>query len=49
MKGDLEETGYEGVDWILLAQVRAVEGSCEHGVETSVLIKWIHLDHLINY
>jgi hypothetical protein len=38
---DLREMGYDGVDWINLAQVRGlVEGSCEHGNEPSGFIKF---------
>jgi hypothetical protein len=33
---DLREIGWDGVDWIELAQDKApVEGSCEHGEEPS--------------
>lgn len=30
---DREELGWEGVDWIHLAQYRATGASCEHGNE----------------
>jgi hypothetical protein len=45
----LREIGWDGVDWVILAQDREpLEGSCEHGVEPSSSIKcrevleWLH-------
>jgi hypothetical protein len=35
---DLREIGWDGMDWIYLAQ-GLVEGSCEHGNEPSGSIK----------
>jgi hypothetical protein len=39
IKIDLRETGCEGMDWIDLAPVGPVEGSCEHCNEPSGSIK----------
>jgi hypothetical protein len=39
IKIDLREIGWDGMDWIELAQNRAVEGSCERGNEPSGSIK----------
>jgi hypothetical protein len=40
IKMDLREIGWDGVDWIELAQDRdPVEGSCEHDDETSGSLK----------
>jgi hypothetical protein len=46
----LRETGWDGTDWIDLAQDRGpLEGSCEHGNELSVSIKcWVVLEWLHN-
>jgi len=39
---DVREVGWEGVDWIHLAQDRGpVAGSCEHGNELSLSIKGV--------
>jgi hypothetical protein len=39
IKMDLGEIGWDGRDWIELAQVKGpVEGSCKHGNELSVCI-----------
>jgi hypothetical protein len=48
IKMDLREIGWDGMDWIDLAQDRdTVEGSCEHGNELSGSIKcWEILEHL---
>jgi hypothetical protein len=40
IKMDLRETGWDGMDWIDLAQDRdLVEGSCEHGNEPSLVLE----------
>jgi hypothetical protein len=39
IKMDLREVGWDGVDWIDLAQDRDPWGSCEHGNEPAVSIK----------
>jgi hypothetical protein len=40
IKIDLREIGWDGMDWIDLAQDREpVEGSCEHGDEPSGSLK----------
>jgi hypothetical protein len=39
IKMDLREIGWDGLDWIELAQDRSVEGSCEHGFEPSGSLK----------
>jgi hypothetical protein len=39
IKMDLREIGWDGVDWIDLAEDKLVEGSCEHGNESSGSIK----------
>jgi hypothetical protein len=51
IKTDLREKGWDGMDWIDLAQDRGpVEGSCEHGNETSGSIKyWEVLEWLHNW
>jgi hypothetical protein len=36
---DLREIGWNGVNWIDMAQNRPLEGSCEHGIELSGSIK----------
>jgi hypothetical protein len=37
---DLRERGWDGVDWMDMAQDRdQCEGSCEHGIDPSILIK----------
>jgi hypothetical protein len=48
---DLREIGWDGRDWIDLAQDReTVEGSCERGTEPSGSIKhWEVLDWLHNW
>jgi hypothetical protein len=49
IKMDLIETGYEGMDWIQLAQHRVV-GSCEHGNAHSASINsGKFLDYLRDY
>jgi hypothetical protein len=41
IKMDLREIGWDGMDWINLAQDRDQwEGSCEHGNEPSGYIKY---------
>jgi hypothetical protein len=51
IKIDLREIGWDGVDWIDMARDRGpVEGSCEHGIETSGSIKcWGVLERLQNW
>jgi hypothetical protein len=50
VKMDLREISLSGVDWIDLAQDRAVEGFCEHGNEPSDSIKfWEVLEYLHNW
>jgi hypothetical protein len=40
IKMDLREIGWDGIDWIELAQDRdQLEGSCEHGDEPSGSLK----------
>jgi hypothetical protein len=48
---DLREIGWDGVDWVDLAQDRGpLEGSCEHGDEPSGSIKcWEVLEWLHNW
>jgi hypothetical protein len=47
IKMDLREIGWDGVDWIDMAQDRG--GSCEHGIEPSGSIKcWGVLEGLHN-
>jgi hypothetical protein len=42
IKMDLGEIGWDGMDWIELAQDRdPVEGSCEHGDEPSGSLKFL--------
>jgi hypothetical protein len=46
---DLREIGWDGVDWINMAQDGPVEGSCGHGIEPSGSIKcWGVLEELHN-
>jgi hypothetical protein len=46
IKIDLREIGWDGVDWVDLAQ----EGSCEHGDEPSGSLKcWEMLEWLHNW
>jgi hypothetical protein len=48
IKIDLREIGWNGIDWIDLAQDRETEeGSCEHGNEPSGSIKWWELLELL--
>jgi hypothetical protein len=51
IKIDLREIGWDGMDWINLAQDRdPVKGSCEHGHELSGSIKcWEVLELLKNW
>jgi hypothetical protein len=48
IKVDLREIGWDGVDWIHMAQDMTVEGSCEYGNEPSGTMKswevleWLH-------
>jgi hypothetical protein len=51
IKIDLRETGWDGVDWVNLTQVRGpVEGSCEPGDEPSGSIKcWEVFEWLPNW
>jgi hypothetical protein len=48
IKMDLREIGWDGVDWIDVAQYRdRVEGSCEHGNEPLSSVKsWEVLEYL---
>jgi hypothetical protein len=47
---NLREMGWDGVDWVDLAQEGPVEGSCEHGDEPSGSIKcWEVLEWLHNW
>ena len=39
VKMDLQEVGFEGMDWIKLAQDRQVEGTCDCSNEPSGSIK----------
>jgi hypothetical protein len=51
IKMDLREIGWDGVDWIDMAQDRDQwgEGSCEHGIKPSGSIKyWGVLEGLHN-
>jgi hypothetical protein len=49
IKMDLREIGWDGVDWIDMAQDRDQEGSCEHGIEPSGSIKcWGVLEGMHN-
>jgi hypothetical protein len=42
IKMDLGEIGWDGRDWFKLAQDRdPLEGSCEHGDEPSVSLKFL--------
>jgi hypothetical protein len=46
VKMDLREIGWDGVDWIDMAQ----KGSCEHGIEPPGFIKyWDVLEGLYNW
>jgi hypothetical protein len=50
IKMDLRERGWYGVDWIDMAQDRAVKVSCEHTIELSYSIKcWEVLEWLHNW
>jgi hypothetical protein len=50
IKIDLKEIGWDGMDWIDLAQDRELEGSCEHGNESLGSIKcWEVLEWLHNW
>jgi hypothetical protein len=47
---DLREIGWDGADWIDMAQDRTKKSSCEHGTELSGSIKcWEVLDWLRNW
>jgi hypothetical protein len=49
IKMDLREIGWDGVDWMDMAQDGPVEGSGEHGIEPSGSIKcWEVLEGLHN-
>jgi len=37
---EFKEIGWDGVNWIHLAQIRNVMGSCEYGNEPSGSITW---------
>jgi hypothetical protein len=50
IKMDLSEVGWDGMDWIDLAQERLEEASCEHGNGPSGSIKcWEVLEWLHNW
>jgi hypothetical protein len=50
IKMDIREIGWDGVDWINMAQDGPMEGSCEHDIKPSGSIKsWEVLEWLHNW